>query len=36
MLIDARWQRHLLAALHLESLLKLGTRKAWQMMDEAR
>jgi hypothetical protein len=27
MLIDARWQRHLLAALHLESLLKLGHKK---------
>ena len=28
MLIDARWQRHLVAALHLESLLKWGHKEA--------
>jgi hypothetical protein len=27
MLIDARWQRHLVAALHLESLLKWGHKE---------
>lgn len=27
MLIDARWQRHLVAALHLEPLLKWGHRE---------